>query len=40
MSDINQLDLANGIKESLIEYGFDLSLLLNTASEKIAEVLV
>jgi hypothetical protein len=38
-SDINQLDLANGIKESLIEYGFDLSLLLNTASERIAEVL-
>jgi hypothetical protein len=39
MSDINQLDLANGIKESLIEYRFDLSLLLNTVSEKIAEVL-
>jgi hypothetical protein len=38
-SDINQLDLANGIKESLMEYGFDLSLLLNTASERIAEVL-
>jgi hypothetical protein len=31
---INQLDLANGIKESLIEYGFDLSLLLNTSSEE------
>jgi hypothetical protein len=33
------LDLANGIKESLIEYGFDLSLLLITRSERIAEVL-
>jgi hypothetical protein len=32
-SDINQLDLANGIKELLIEHGFDLSLLLNTASD-------
>jgi hypothetical protein len=38
-SDINQLDLANGIKESLIEHGFDLSLLLNTASERVVEVL-
>jgi hypothetical protein len=38
-SDINQLDLASGIKESLMEYGFDLSLLLNTRAEKIAEVL-
>ena len=38
-SDINQLDLANGIKELLIEHGFDLSLLLNIASDRIAEVL-
>ena len=38
-SDINQLDLANGIKESLIEYCFDLRLLLNTAPQRIAEVL-
>ena len=39
ISDINQLDLADGLKESLIEYGFDLESLLNTTPERTAEVL-
>jgi predicted methyltransferase len=38
-SEINELDLVSGIKESLKEHGFDLSLLLNTESQRVAEIL-
>ena len=39
ISDINQIDIADGLKESLIESGFDLETLLNTASERTAKIL-
>jgi hypothetical protein len=36
---INSLDIADGLKELLIKYGFTLKVLLNTSSSKIAEFL-
>jgi hypothetical protein len=38
ISDINQIDIDDGLKESLIESGFDLETL-NTASERTAKIL-
>jgi hypothetical protein len=36
---INSLDIADGLKELLIKYGFTLEVLLNTSSSEIAEFL-
>jgi hypothetical protein len=36
---INQIDIADGLKDSLIEHGFDLETLLDTKPEKTAETL-
>jgi hypothetical protein len=36
---INSLDIADGLKELLIKYGFTLEVLLNTQSSEIAEFL-
>jgi hypothetical protein len=37
--DILQIDIADGLKDSLMEHGFDLETLLNTTSERTAETL-
>ena len=39
ISDINQIEIADGLKHSLMKHGFDLGTLLNTTSERIAEIL-
>jgi hypothetical protein len=36
---INSLDIADGLKELLIKYGFTLEVLVNTSSSEIAEFL-
>jgi hypothetical protein len=36
---INQIDIADGLKDSLIEHGFDLETLLDTKLENTAEIL-
>jgi len=39
ISDINQIEIADGLKHSLMKHGFDLGTLLNTTPERIAEIL-
>jgi hypothetical protein len=39
VSDINQIEIADGLKDSLIEHGNDLEMLLNTAPETTANIL-
>ena len=39
ISDINQIEIADGLKRSLMKHGFDLGTLLNTTPERIAEIL-
>jgi hypothetical protein len=39
ISDINQIEIADGLKHSLMKLGFDLGTLLNTTSERIPEIL-
>lgn len=37
--EIDQIDVADGLKDSLMEYGFNLETLLNTTHERTAEIL-
>ena len=39
ISDINQIEIADGLKDSLIKHGLDLEALLNTTPERTAEIL-
>jgi hypothetical protein len=39
ISDINQIEIVDGLKHSLMKHGFDLGTLLNTTPERIAEIL-
>lgn len=39
ISNINQIEIADGLKRSLMKHGFDLGTLLNTTPERIAEIL-
>ena len=39
ISNINQIEIADGLKDSLIEHGIDLESLLNTTPERTATIL-
>ena len=39
ISDINQIEIADGFKDSLIEHGIDLEMLLNSTPERTAKIL-